>query len=219
MELFQTLQTLVSIIKWIIAIGVIVVIIIIASRARRKFNQKRIIDRWSILIDGANGDGEKIITGLIREIERVEASNIHVTRKEVKPGKGFIKNPREFLVAEHRLFDTYDMYIGARDYGKQLFVSWYLVAEPISLLRLFKRDPLGAILKLPFILLAKGFSQAQGGSGELFSALNLFDTEELTAYVTTVHHALLETVKELMEDRHIDFTKIDRKTSGFLNLS
>ncbi|MEK7082622.1 MAG: hypothetical protein AAB972_00500, partial [Patescibacteria group bacterium] len=135
----------------------------LVRRIKRVFNQERIIDKWSTLIDGANGDGEKVITGLMREIERVDAPNIHVTRKEVRPGRGFIKKPREFLVAEHRLFDIYDMYIGARDYGKQLFVSWYLVAEPMAFLRLFKRNPIGAILKLLSLALAKGVSKSQGG--------------------------------------------------------
>lgn len=219
MEPFQTLQTLVSIIQYIVIIGVLVGISFIASCIKRKFNQERIMDKWSTLIDGANGDGGKVIIGAMREIERVDAPNIHVTRKEVMPGNGFIRKPREFLVAEHRLFDTYDMYIGARDYGKQLFVSWYLVAEPVSFWRLFKRNPVGAVLKFPFLLIAIVFSKSQGESGEFFSMMNLFDNEELTAYVTTVHHALLESVKEVMENRKIDFTKVDSKTSGFLNIS
>mgnify|MGYP001592978122 FL=1 len=62
-------------------------------------------------------------------------------------------------------------------------------------------------------------SRSQGGKGEFLSALNVFDTEELTAYVTTVHHAVLETTKELMENRHLDFTKVDSKSRGFLNIS
>lgn len=216
MEIFETL---VSLIQWTFTLAIIAGLIFLVARLKRIFNQERVMDQWSTLIDGANGDGEKVIAETILEIERVDAPNIHITRKEVRPGHGFISKRREFLVAEHRIFDTYDMYIGARDYGKQLFVSWYLVAEPMSFMRLFRRSPIGALLKLPFLIFGSMFSKAQGGTGELFSRLNLFDNEELTAYVTTVHHALLESVKEVVENRRLDFTKIDTKTRGFLNIS
>ncbi|MEK9195165.1 MAG: hypothetical protein AAB975_02220, partial [Patescibacteria group bacterium] len=85
----EAFQTLVSIIQFVVVIAIIAFLIFIVSRIKRAFNQERIIDKWSTLIDGANGDGEKVITGLVREIERVDAPNIHVTRKEVRPGKGF----------------------------------------------------------------------------------------------------------------------------------
>jgi coproporphyrinogen III oxidase len=58
----------------------------------------------------------------------------------------------------------------------------------------------------------------QGGSGKLYSDMNLFDTEELTAYITTVHHALTDAVKTMMEEQKIDYTKIERRTQGFLNV-
>lgn len=186
---------------------------------RVKLKQERIADQWSTLIEGANGKGEKVITDTMRAIENVNAPNVFISRKEVRPGNaGFIRIRREFLVAEHRQFDTYDMYIGARDYGKQLFVSWYLVAQPISFWRLFKRNPLRAILTAPFVIFARGISRTQGGSGDLFSSFNLFDIEELTAYVTTVHHALLDSVKIVMEGQKLDFTKVEKRTKGFLNV-
>ena len=118
----------------------------------KTIKQEKIIDRWSTLIDGANGQGEQVIAETIRIIEKLEAPNIFVSRQKRKPGPGFTKTPREFLIAEHRILDGYDMYIGARDYGKQLFVSWCLIEEPISFWRLFKRNPILAIFKLPLQL-------------------------------------------------------------------
>lgn len=184
----------------------------------KTLKQEKIVDRWSTLIVGANGQGERVIAETIRVIEQLEAPNIFVSRQKRKPGSGFIETPREFLIAEHRILDGYDMYIGARDYGKQLFVSWYLVEEPISISRLFKRDPLTAIIKLPFLIFGRIFSIMYGGSGKFMSTLNLFDSEELTAYATTVHHALLDSVKVVMEDQKLDFTKVEKRTTGFLNI-
>lgn len=185
----------------------------------KKLKQEKIVQQWTMLIEGANGFGGKIINDTVKVIEKVGAPNIHVSKQERKPDNhGWIKESREFLVAEHRLFDNYDMYIGARDYGKQLFVSWYLVEEPIDFWRRFRRNPIMAVLTLPFLFLARALSRTQGGSGNLFSALNLFDTEELTAYVSTVHHALTESVENLMKDQKLDFTKVEKRTQGFLNI-
>ena len=53
----------------------------------------------------------------------------------------------------------------------------------------------------------------------IFSTYHLFDTEELTAYTTTVHHALLDSVKVVMENQKLDFTGIEKRTKGFLNIA
>lgn len=186
----------------------------------KKIKQETIIERWSALLEEANGESEKVVDGVIQTIKKLEAPNIFMTRKKIKSGGyGFLKNQREFLVAEHKFLDSYDMYIGVRDYGKQLFVSWYLVEEPITFWRMFKRMPIFAILGWPLLLIARFVSITKGRNGVLFNKLNLFDNEELTAYITTVHHALLASVKEVMENRHLDFTKVDTKTRGFLNIS
>lgn len=185
----------------------------------KTLKQEKIVDRWSSILEGANGQGEQIIKETIRIIEQLEAPDVFLSREKRKPSGGYSKTPREFLIAQHRVLDGYDMYIGARDYGKQLFVSWYLLEEPISFWRLFKRDVLGTLLRWPFIMLARMFSISQGGSGQLMTPLNLFDTEELTAYATTVHHAVLEAVKTVMEGQKLDFAKVDKRTSGFLNIA
>ena len=206
-----------SVLILIVIAGIVAYLI---YRRKKQIKRDKIGDQWSTLIEGANGEGEQIIKGVIRAIERVEAPDIFIKRQEISPGRGFITKSRELLVAEHRVLHNYDMYIGARDYGKQLFVSWYLIMEPTSFWRLFKRNPISAIFNIPFLFFMGMISRSQGNSkGEFFSALNVFDTEELTAYVTTVHHAVLETTKELMEQRKLDFTKVDTKSRGFLNIS
>jgi len=188
------------------------------NKIPRKIKKEKIVEQWSALVEGANGEREKVITETIRIIEKLETPNIFVKRQELKPGAGFIRKKREFLIAEHKLLDTYDIYINARDYGRQLFVSWYLVEEPLNFMRRFKRNPVGAVISWPFVVMARVFLFWQTGSGKIMSPLNLFDLEELTAYVSTVHHALQESVKIMMENQNLDFTKIDNRTRGFLNI-
>lgn len=217
---FGALGVIASIIKWGLYFAILAAAIFIGLRIRRALKQERIIDQWTTLIKDANGEGNKVITGVIRNIEQVEPPNIHVSKQMVKPGRGgFIRKPRELLVAEHKFLDTFDMYIGARDYGKQLFVSWYLVAEPMSFLRLFKRNPFTAVIKMIFVVFASARAKARGESREFYSTMNIFDAEEVAAYASTVHRAVLESVKEVVENRHLDFTKVDTKSRGFLNLS
>lgn len=181
----------------------------------KKIKKEKIVQQWTMLVEGANGQGERVLIETVKIIERVAAPNIHISRQERKATGGFISGSREFLIAEHRMFDTYDMYISARDYGKQLFISWYVLAEPITFMRLFKRNPITAIFKWPFILLVRIFSWGAA----VFSVMNLFDTEELTAYITTVHHALTEAVDAMLKEQKIDYTKIERRTQGFLNIT
>ena len=104
----------------------------------KKIKQEKIVQQWTMLIEGGNSFGEKVLLDTVKNIEKVAAPDIHVSRQERKPVGGWIKASRQFLIAEHKLFDTYDMYISARDYGKQLFVAWYVLAEPIGFWRRFK---------------------------------------------------------------------------------
>ncbi len=185
----------------------------------KKIKQEKIVQQWTMLVEGGNGLGEKVLLDTVKNIEKVAAPNIHVSRQERKPTNGWIKGSREFLIAEHKLFDGHDMYISARDYGKQLFVAWYVLAEPVGFWRRFKRHPVRAVLTLPIVWIARIFSISDGGSGKLYSIMNVFDTEELTAYITTVHHALTDAVKTMMEEQKIDYTKVERRTQGFLNIT
>ena len=185
----------------------------------KKIKKEKIVQQWTMLIEGADGQGERVLKDTIRTIEKVAAPDIHLTRQKRKAGgDGVIKASRQFLIAEHKLFDTYDMYISARDYGKQLFVAWYVLAEPIGFWRRFKRNPIRTIFGWPFVVIARALSLSQGGGSTLYSATNLFDTEELTAYITTVHHALTEAVNTMMKEQKIDYTKIEKRTQGFLNI-
>jgi hypothetical protein len=49
--------------------------------------------------------------------------------------------------------------------------------------------------------------------------MNVFDIEELTAFTTTIHHAVTGAVEAVMKGMDMDFSKIDTKARGFLNIS
>ncbi len=106
---------------------------------------------------------------------------------------------REFLRVTNDALKDHKVYVGVRDYGRQLSVSWFHTVEP-SLMK---------------GLLSKALTQ---DSQALSFALDLFDQEELQAYVSTVHHAVKEVVQGLMEEFKQDASKINWKSTGYLEL-
>jgi hypothetical protein len=73
------------------------------------------------------------------------------------------------------------------------------------------------LLILPFVLVGGLASRVKEKRGGL--DLDLFDEQDLRAYVTNAHHCLLEAVNKLMLDLNQDPSKIDRKSRGFLGIS
>ena len=112
------------------------------------------------------------------------------------------------------------MFVSIEDYGKQLNVSWYLMLKENFLTKLLlvaERNAFaGAILAPLLIILGIFYSTRKYTIPE---QMNLFDLEELTAYTTTAHHAVLDAVEGMMKQMNMDFSKVDAKSRGFLNIS
>jgi hypothetical protein len=167
-----------------------------------QLSEEKIIDRWTILIDGASGRSEEALRGVVENINKLQPEEVELKRESVMPEASFVsflkKQKREFLIAINKHLKHYKVYIGAKDYGKQLLIAWYLVCEP------------GLFGKL---------AQKMAQFRFMPTSMNLFDLEELTAYVTTVHYAVRDAAKQIAESVGFDFTKVDQKSRGFLNIS
>jgi hypothetical protein len=185
----------------------------------RDIHGEKILDSWSTIIKGAEGKANKIFE---RTIKRIEEANIpvikcqmvevenprlsrafrewRVVRELGEEARTFVKRKRDFLMVTNAVLKDYRMYVGARDFGKNLDVSWYLTCEP----KYFKK----AISYL-----------TTGSEKAIFFGFDPFDFQDLQAYVTVVHRSLLEAVSELMQELDQDPSKIDRKSKGFLGVS
>lgn len=166
---------------------------------------EEVMENWSILIEGGRGRGNEVLDSASKFLRDTEVQNISVERRMMAPGviKGILGEEREFLVikATSLKLAPYQIFLNARDYGKNLHVSWYLTYR-IGFLR--------AILSLiPGLSLIPRF----------LSDLDLFEQQDLTAYVTNVHRCTLKAVEKLMLELNQDPSKIDRKTRGFLGVS
>ena len=185
----------------------------------RDIHGEKILDSWSIVIKGAQGKGEELFQRVMKHIEEAKIPIIDFQMVEVenpRPSRAlrewrvvkelgeevreFVQRNRDFLLVTNAVLKDYRMYIGARNFGKNLDVSWYLTCEP----GYFKR----AISSL-----------TTGSEKAIFFGFDPFDFQDLNAYVTVVHHALLEAVGEIMQSLNQDPSKIDRKSKGFLGVS
>jgi len=163
---------------------------------------EKIIDRWSMLIEDAQGNAEQIYKDTEGFIKESRAPGINMERVRVMPSllKGLFGVKREYLMVTNEGLGDYRMYIGARDYGNNLDVSWYLTCEPG-----FFKKALSEIL-------------TKSEKGLSFS-LDLFQQQDLNAYATVVHHCLLKAIEKMMVGLNQDTSKIDRKSKGFLGIS
>lgn len=186
---------------------------------------QEVVDSWSVLIENAKGKAESIFKGTEGLITKSKAPDVEIKRKKFSPGifRGLAGAKRDFLVVVengNRRLKPYQMFIGARDYGNSLDVSWYLTFRPSSGQKFFAfwlRIPILNWLAIPFAL--GGGIRRFVKEGKAGLDLDLFDEQDLRAYVTNAHHCLLGAVDELMEKLHQDPSKIERKSRGYLGIS
>jgi hypothetical protein len=165
---------------------------------------QKILDRWSIVIENAPGKAEQIYTDTETYIKESAAPGVELNRVQVRPGwlKGLLGNERSYVQVSNDSLKDYRMFIGARDYGNNLDISWYLTCEP----GFFKKE-LSDML-------------TGGATDKAFSLnLDIFQQQDLNAYVTVAHHCLIKAIEKLMCDIGQDASKIDRKSRGFLGIS
>ncbi len=121
-------------------------------------------------------------------------------RQKLAPGiiKGILGVKRDFFVVtplDNPRLEPFKLFLNARDYGNNLDVSWYVTYKP-GALRLRRLT-----------------------AASIVGGLDLFDQQDLRAYVTNAHHCLLKAVEKLMVGLNQDPSEIERKSRGFLGIS
>jgi len=168
--------------------------------------KEQILDTWTALIGNAQGKSNEIFQETEALIKNSQAPSLKIEMKSISPGivRGLFGVEREFLVVTDEArskLEPYKIFLNARDYGNNLDVSWYLTYRP---------PVLQAIASLlPFVSMAS----------EAINDLDIFDQQDLRAYVTVAHHSLLKSVEKVMFSLNQDPSKIDRKSRGFLGIS
>ena len=166
---------------------------------------QNIKERWFAAIGGANGESEKVLRAFMSGVQAAGIPEIETGSQRVSVGLGSklkgmfgggASQDRNMIVIMNKSLPGWLIYAGARDYGKQLLVSWYLVVDEKETSRLSRT--IGTMASME---------------------LDIFKTEELSAFVSIVHQSLKDAVKQIMDEKNLDFTKVDTHTKGFLNIS
>jgi len=177
--------------------------------------EDKILEKWSVLIQNAKGKGSEIVKRITNNVEEANVPGMKAEMAKVFPKMvpGFLdtkvfktieREGRDYLMIRNSSIDSMLLLVGAQDYGKNLFVSWYLICEPRTVDKVFA---------------AFSGKLADDKAKWMPVINNIFMEEELTAYVTLVHHCVLNVVEGLMSNMGEDYSKIDRKSRGFLGIS
>jgi len=182
-----------------LAAGLLVIFVFVSGR------DVEILERWTSLIREAQGQGDKLMLATKEHVVATKAPSLEMIEEAVGPSlsKTTFGETRKFLIVINKIglkFRSYKIFVNANDYGNNLFVSWYLTYKP---------DWWQSVM-----LLMPGVKEAFNPRD-----LNLFDQQDLTAYVTNVHYCFLAAVDRLLLELHQDPTKLDRRSRGFLGIS
>jgi hypothetical protein len=162
--------------------------------------EEAIKEQWSTIVD--HGAGQT--SGVLSEIqERLREAQIPGectwSVEEVKSSTWIARVRREFLIVDLKEFKDYHLYIGIRDYGVHLDCCWFLTIEPG--------------------LLKKWASQRLTGDAEgLSGPANILIQQDLRAWLTVVHHAVLDSVNSLLTKLGQDPKLLQRKSKGMLEI-
>ena len=165
----------------------------------KKLKDEKIVDSWAMVIREAQGKSDFIFDTAQKLLEKNQAPGVSWEMGEVTPSffKGLFGRKRDYLLVTNEALENYRMYIGARDYGINLDVQWFLTCEP----GFFKR-----------------VSDQIDKAGGMITVLDIFAQQDLRAYATVVHHCLRDAVEALMDELGQDTSKINRQSKGFLEV-
>lgn len=162
--------------------------------------EESILNEWSMLLMGARGNSSLLLENVQAKLKAAEIPGECKWKiEEVKSSGWFAKVRREFLIVDLEEFKDYHMYIAARDYGVHLDCCRFLTVEP-GFLKKFAAERL------------TGYADA------LSAPKNILIHQDLRAWVTVVHHAVVDSTEELMTKLGQDTKFLNRGSKGFLEI-
>jgi hypothetical protein len=166
-------------------------------------NDQKIMDTWGLVIEGAAGKDLTLMRTIQSMVRDSDLPGVECSKIEAQPSmlKGLFGKKRDYLMVVNEMVKDYRMYVGARDYGKHLDISWYLTVEPG-----FFKGAFSAMV-------------ANGNYQALSFSLDIFQNQDLRAYVTSVHRfCVRRAVEQLAAELGQDVEKFNWKSKGFLEV-
>jgi hypothetical protein len=162
--------------------------------------EETILNEWGEMVKEGAGNAAFVLDAVQAELTRAKVpGDCEWEVEEVKSSTWIARVRREFLIVKLAEFKDYRMYIAARDYGIHLDCCRFMTVEP----GFFK----------------KTISSAAFGTMDALSApKNILIHQDLVAWTTVVHHAVLDSVGKLLDKLGQDKSKLNRRSKGFLEI-
>ncbi len=166
----------------------------------RTLKEESILNEWAMILDNAAGNSQAVFDDIQNRLKESKIpGNCTWAVEEVKSSGLFSKVRREFLIINLEQFKDYHMYVSIRDYGVHLDCCRFLTVEPN--------------------FLKKWASEKLTGAADVLSApKNILIHQDLRAWTTIVHHAVLESVEALMTKLGKDTAYLQRSSKGFMEI-
>jgi hypothetical protein len=162
--------------------------------------EETIMNEWSTVVLQGAGNAPAVLNGIQQRLQASQIpGNCTWSVEEVKSGSILFRTRREFLIVDLEQFKDYHMYIGIRDYGVHLDCCRFLTIEP-GFLKKMAADKL------------------YGDSQLLSTPKNILVHQDLRAWVTVVHHAVLDSVDEILTKLGQDPKLMQRGSKGMLEI-
>ena len=211
-----------------------------AGKGVSVINENNIVEEWSQIILGMGGKGEELLKAVAAKLQAQNLPDVVFARKEASLGQSnytFGDKRYEFVTMRHSRYPDYEMFIGAIDRAGQLKVSWYLtVALPGKIMGKLRainkadRESMPRAMRAPQMLaktlgkmMAQKLNEKAAGKPVPIRVrpedMTMDDKEELGTYITVAHNVVLAALEEAMNDLKLDYSKVDKHSQGFLNLS
>ena len=168
-------------------------------RRQARLKKEHILERWEMLVEGANGATEDIYDSVVAVLEAAEAPRVSWELREIKAGEMGVGY--DGMVVTNSALPGCKIYILAYDYGTSLHVAWFLTMQPGFWSKYIAR----AILK-------------ESDPRALVRYFDIPQELELSAYVTTVHGGMKKAIGTLMGKLEQDFSTVDTRSKGFLEV-
>jgi hypothetical protein len=162
--------------------------------------EESILNEWSTIVEKG---AEQVVFVLSAIQERLREANMPGnctwSIEEVQSSGFFAKVRRELIVVRLEEFKDYRVYIGVRAFGIHMDCSRFLTVEPN--------------------VLKKWASERLTGVGDALSApKNILIHQDLRAWATVVHHAVIDTISESLTKLGQDPRLLNRTSKGILEI-
>lgn len=159
-----------------------------------------ILNEWAMVLDFASGKAQAVLDDIQNRLEESRIpGDCSWEIREVKTEEFIGRVRRDFLSVKLKQFGDFHMYICIRDYGAHLDCCRFLTLEP------------GRFKKWASEMLT-------GHTDALSLPKNILLHQDLRAWATVVHHAVIYSIEALMKQMGKDPKLLNRGTKGMLEI-